>query len=124
MAAKNLPPHHRKQAILWGTVGAIVLRLVMAVLFVEALNTIPALHLIGGLLLLWIGYSLLDDTKKEHSIEAKDNLRSAIMTIVIADGVMGIDNRCCWCCRRSHGLSGGGHVDNGADYYLGQYAIC
>lgn len=92
MAAKNLPPHHRKQAILWGTVGAIVLRLVMAVLFVEALNTIPALHLIGGLLLLWIGYSLLDDTKKEHSIEAKDNLRSAIMTIVIADGVMGIDN--------------------------------
>lgn len=92
MAARNLPDALRKKAIFWGTFGAIALRLIMAVLFVEALNTIPALHVIGGLLLLWIGYSLLLKDKKAHDVKAEYNLRAAITTIVIADGVMGIDN--------------------------------
>lgn len=91
MAARNLPAHLQKKAIFWGTAGAIILRLVMAFLFVEALNNIPALRLVGGILLLWIGYKLVVDDS-EHNIEAKDNLRAAIMTIVIADGIMGIDN--------------------------------
>ncbi len=64
----------------------------MAFLFVEALNNIPALRLVGGILLLWIGYKLVADDDSEHNIEAKDSLRAAIMTIVIADGIMGIDN--------------------------------
>lgn len=92
MAARNLPGHLQKKAIFWGTAGAIILRLVMAFLFVEALNNIPALRLVGGILLLWIGYKLVVDDDSEHNIEAKDNLRAAIMTIVIADGIMGIDN--------------------------------
>ena len=92
MAARNLPAHLQKKAIFWGTAGAIILRLVMAFLFVEALNNIPALRLVGGILLLWIGYKLVVDDESEHNIEAKDNLRAAIMTIVIADGIMGIDN--------------------------------
>ena len=92
MAARNLPTHLQKKAIFWGTAGAIILRLVMAFLFVEALNNIPALRLVGGILLLWIGYKLVVDDDSEHNIEAKDNLRAAIMTIVIADGIMGIDN--------------------------------
>lgn len=92
MAARNLPAHLQKKAIFWGTAGAIILRLVMAFLFVEALNNIPALRLVGGILLLWIGYKLVVDDDGEHNIEAKDNLRAAIMTIVIADGIMGIDN--------------------------------
>jgi len=92
MAARNLPAHLQKKAIFWGTAGAIILRLVMAFLFVEALNNIPALRLVGGILLLWIGYKLVVDDDSEHNIEAKDNLRAAIMTIVIADGIMGIDN--------------------------------
>ena len=86
MAARNLPAHLQKKAIFWGTAGAIILRLVMAFLFVEALNNIPALRLVGDILLLWIGYKLVVDD------EAKDNLRAAVMTIVIADGIMGIDN--------------------------------
>ena len=86
------PAHLQKKAIFWGTAGAIILRLVMAFLFVEALNNIPALRLVGGILLLWIGYKLVADDESEHNIEAKDNLRAAIMTIVIADGIMGIDN--------------------------------
>ena len=92
MAARNLPANLQKKAIFWGTAGAIILRLVMAFLFVEALNNIPALRLVGGILLLWIGYKLVVDDDSEHNIEAKDNLRAAIMTIVIADGIMGIDN--------------------------------
>ena len=92
MAARNLPAHLQQKAIFWGTAGAIILRLVMAFLFVEALNNIPALRLVGGILLLWIGYKLVVDDDSEHNIEAKDNLRAAIMTIVIADGIMGIDN--------------------------------
>ena len=61
MAARNLPAHLQKKAIFWGTAGAIILRLVMAFLFVEALNNIPALRLVGGILLLWIGYKLVAD---------------------------------------------------------------
>ncbi len=92
MAARNLPPALQKKAIFWGTFGAIAIRLIMALLFVEALNTIPYLRLVGGALLLWIGISLLRKDKKSHNIEAKHNLREAITTIVIADGVMGVDN--------------------------------
>lgn len=92
MAARNLPENLRKKAIFYGTFGAIGLRLILAFLLLEALNTVPALHIVGGLLLLWIGYSLLLKDQKEHEIEAKDSLRGAIMTIVIADGVMSIDN--------------------------------
>ena len=82
MAAKNLPETLRKRAIFWGTAGAIGLRLIMAILFIEALDNIPALRIVGGIMLLWIGYSLLKDGDNEHNIA----------TIIIADGVMGIDN--------------------------------
>lgn len=92
LAARNLPSHLQKKAIFWGTAGAIGLRLVMAFLFIEAINNIPALRLIGGILLLWIGYKLIANDDSEHNIEAKDSLRAAITTIVIADGIMGVDN--------------------------------
>ena len=92
MAAKNLPENLRKRAIFWGTAGAIGLRLIMAILFIEALDNFPALRIVGGVMLLWIGYSLLKDGDNEHNIEAKDNIWGAIATIIIADGVMGIDN--------------------------------
>lgn len=93
MAAKNLPAHLQKKAIFWGTFGAIALRLIMALVFVEALHRIPYLRIVGGVLLLWIAYKLLNDSGDgEADIEAKDNLAGAIATIVIADGIMGIDN--------------------------------
>lgn len=92
MAAKNLPAHLQKKAILGGTFGAIFLRLIMAFLFVEAINNIPALRLIGGIALLFIAHSLISDDDKEHKIEAKDSLIPAITTIIVADGIMSIDN--------------------------------
>lgn len=92
MAAKNLPVHLQKKAILGGTIGAIILRLIMAFVFVEAINNIPALRLIGGIALLFIAHSLISDDDKEHKIEAKNALIPAITTIVVADGIMSIDN--------------------------------
>ncbi|MEI7026816.1 TerC family protein [Paenibacillus sp. y28] len=90
MAARNVPKEQQKKVILWGTVGAIVIRAV-ATLAVVWLLQVPGLRLFGGLLLVWIAYKLLAEDKK-HDITAKDNLWAAIRTIIIADAAMGIDN--------------------------------
>lgn len=90
LAAKNLPKIHQRKAILWGTAGAIVIR-VAATLAVVWLLKLPALMLTGGIILIGIAYKLLAD-KKEHEIEAKPKLWPAIRTIMIADAVMGFDN--------------------------------
>jgi YjbE family integral membrane protein len=90
MAARNVPVNHQKRVIIWGTVGAIVIR-ASATLLVVKLLQIPGLLLIGGLFLLWIAYKLLVD-EKEHEITAKNSIWGAIKTIIIADAVMGLDN--------------------------------
>lgn len=92
MAARNLSKKHQKQAIIWGTAGAVGIRIIATVIVVLLLKQeIPWLNLIGGLLLVWIAYKLLVD-EDEHNIEAKDSLFAAIRTIVIADAAMGLDN--------------------------------
>ncbi|GAA4705608.1 TerC family protein [Brevibacillus fulvus] len=91
MAARNLPKHQQKQAIVWGTVGAIAIRAIMTILVVWLLN-IPVLHLVGGLLLIWIAYKLLADHKEHDTVQAGSSLAAAIRTIIIADAVMGMDN--------------------------------
>lgn len=90
MAARNLPAEQQRRAIVWGTAGAIAIRL-LSTLVVVWLLKIPALMVAGGVLLLWISLKLLIE-KKNHEVGASDNLFSAVKTIVIADGVMGIDN--------------------------------
>lgn len=90
LAARKLPKTQQKKAIIWGTVGAIVIRMI-ATLTVVWLLKIPGLLLIGGILLVWIAYKLLMD-EKGHDIKAENNLAAAIKTIVIADALMGLDN--------------------------------
>ncbi|MBU3593383.1 YjbE family putative metal transport protein [Polynucleobacter sp. 71A-WALBACH] len=92
MAARNLPAHLQKKAIVWGAVGAIVVRSAMTLLVVYLLK-IPGLMLIGGLLLVWIAYRLLNPTQEgdEHG-NASTTFWGAMKTIVIADAVMGLDN--------------------------------
>lgn len=90
LAARRLPKTQQKKAIIWGTVGAIVIRMI-ATLTVVWLLKIPGLLLIGGVLLVWIAYKLLMDDKG-HEIKAGDNFWAAIKTIVIADALMGLDN--------------------------------
>lgn len=91
MAARNLPKNLQKKAIFWGTFGAIGIRAISTVLVVWLLK-IPALMIVGGLLLIWIAYNLMTEKKEHTNIAAPSNLRAAIQTIVIADGVMGLDN--------------------------------
>ncbi len=92
LAARNLPPHLQKKAIIWGTVGAIVVRSVMTVGVVWLLK-VPGLMLVGGLGLLWIAYKLLaDQGDKAHDGPVVSSFWGAMKTIMIADAVMGVDN--------------------------------
>ena len=94
LACRNLPKHQKRIGILWGTAGAIVLR-VMLVFFATSLMELPGVRLTGGILLIWIGVKLLNETdSREFSdkIDQSSNLLSAIRTIIIADFVMSLDN--------------------------------
>ena len=93
LAARNLPVHLRTKAIVWGTVGAIVVRSSMTVAVVWLLK-IPGLLLAGGAMLLWIAYKLLinPDNGDEHKVSSATNFWGAMKTIVVADAVMGLDN--------------------------------
>src|SRR6185295_7674332 len=92
LAARSLPAHQQKQAILWGAGAAVVLRIVLTIIALEMLKW-PWLKLIGAVLLLWIAVKLLvpeDDDK--DGVESSSNLLAAIKTILIADLVMSLDN--------------------------------
>ena len=92
LAARNLPDHLQKKAILWGTVGAIIVRTGMTVGVVWLLQ-IPGLMLVGGLGLLWIAYKLIADSgENEHSGTGATTFFGAMKTIVVADALMGVDN--------------------------------
>jgi YjbE family integral membrane protein len=92
LAARNLPQDLKKKAIVWGTVGAIVVRSVMT-LGVVWLLKIPGLMLVGGLGLLWIAYKLLaDEGGGEHDGPVTTTFWGAMKTIVVADALMGVDN--------------------------------
>ncbi|TCW39147.1 YjbE family integral membrane protein [Laceyella sacchari] len=90
LAARNLPKDKQKQVIIWGTLGAVVIR-ILATLAVVWLLKIPGLLLIGGIILTWIAFKLLIE-EKEHDVKAADSMWAAIRTIIIADAVMGLDN--------------------------------
>jgi YjbE family integral membrane protein len=92
LACRNLEKRYQKPAILAGSAGAIVLRIIF-VLLVDQLLKIGYLKLIGGLLLLWIGVKLVQG-EEEHGdgVKAAGSLWSAIRTIIIADAVMSLDN--------------------------------
>ena len=91
LAARNLPKHQQKKAIIWGTAGAVVVR-ALATIFVVWLLKIPGLLLVGGLLLVWIAYKLLVEEKGHDDIEAGGSLWEAMRTIINADALMGLDN--------------------------------
>ena len=92
LACRNLPPELRIRGILWGTVGAIAMRIVL-IIFAVALLQVPYLKFLGGLFLLWIGLKLLSENEGNRAeIQASDRLLIAIKTIVVADLVVSIDN--------------------------------
>ncbi|MGG4035325.1 TerC family protein [Paenibacillus cisolokensis] len=91
MAARNLPKNQQKKAVIYGTAGAIGIRIIATVLVVQLLN-IPWLHLAGGLLLIWIAYKLVLQDDGHGDIKAGNTLWQSVQTIIIADAAMGIDN--------------------------------
>ena len=92
LACRNLQKKHQKPAILIGSAGAIVLRIIF-VLIIDQLLKIGYLKLIGGLLLLWIGIKLVQGEEEgEGGVKAAGSLWAAIRTIIIADAVMSLDN--------------------------------
>jgi YjbE family integral membrane protein len=92
LACRNLPPKQRTQGIIYGTIGAIVLRVIL-IAFALALLTVPYLKLVGAVLLLWIGVKLLmPEGDDDHNISSSDKLWSAVKTVIIADLVMSVDN--------------------------------
>jgi YjbE family integral membrane protein len=93
LASRNLPRRHRNKAVVIGSAGAIVLRIIFC-LFVATLLGIPYLKLVGSALLLWIGVKLLmpEDGHDGDGKDAPGNMWGAVRTIIIADAVMSLDN--------------------------------
>ncbi len=93
LACRNLPKQQRMKGILWGTAGAIVLRVIL-IAFAVALLKVPFLKLVGGALLIWIGVKLLlpGDEDEHGNLQGGATLWSAIKTIIVADLVMSVDN--------------------------------
>ena len=92
LACRNLAPKQRMQGILWGTAGAIILRVIL-IAFALVLLDIPFLKVVGALLLLWIGIKLLIPEEDAHgNVTSSASIWGAVKTILIADLVMSLDN--------------------------------
>ncbi|KAB0580739.1 TerC family protein [Ideonella dechloratans] len=93
LAARSLPAHLQRKAIVWGTVGAIGIRALMTLVVVWLLK-IPGLMLVGGLGLVWIAYKLLapGESSDSHEGGGATTLWGALKTIIVADALMGVDN--------------------------------
>ncbi|MCH6587753.1 MAG: YjbE family putative metal transport protein [Proteobacteria bacterium] len=103
LAAAGLAPHLKRRAIFYGIVGATVLRIFFASITVQLLSVIGLL-LAGGILLLWVAYKMWREIRlgltaqpeaaaaeAEAALQGK-TLRSAIISIVVADVSMSLDN--------------------------------
>ena len=93
LACRGLPPRQRRLGIIYGTAGAIILRVVL-IAFALALLAVPYLKLVGAVLLLWIGVKLLAPQEDDDhgNISASDKLWGAVKTVIVADLVMSVDN--------------------------------
>ena len=94
MAARTLPPEQQRKAVFWGSAAAIVLRVVLTLLATEMLKW-PYLKIVGGLLLFYIGLTLLAESGDEDDGPGgpgTSTLMHAVRTILVADLVMSLDN--------------------------------
>lgn len=110
LAAASLPAVQQRRAIFWGIVMALVLRILFAGITIQLL-AIKGLLLVGGLLLFWVGWRMWQDLQHhrpvavgdpvagEHAAEAvvtggkkPKTFMSALMTIIVADVSMSLDN--------------------------------
>ncbi|MBU5583601.1 TerC family protein, partial [Enterococcus sp. S181_ASV_20] len=88
---RKLPASSQNKAIVIGTAGAVVLRILLMLIAIELL-TMPYVKIIGAILLFYIAYDLLKTNEEETEVKSETTLLSAIRTIIIADLVMSLDN--------------------------------
>lgn len=94
LAVRSLPPQHQRRAIVWGSVAAIAMRVILTIAAARLL-TQPYLKFAGGVLLFYIGVTLLAGDGDEDGKTARPagaGVWAAIRTILIADLVMSLDN--------------------------------
>jgi YjbE family integral membrane protein len=91
LACRDLPPSKRKLGIALGAGAAVALRILFTLLVVQLL-TVPFVKLIGGVLLLGIAVKLVVGDNSHGTVKSSTSVWGAITTIMIADGVMSLDN--------------------------------
>ena len=91
LACRNLPDKLRMKGIVWGTLGAIAIRIGL-IAFAVTMLQLPFLKLAGGILLLWIGIKLLNEDGQHTDIDGSERLWGAVKTVIVADLVMSVDN--------------------------------
>jgi YjbE family integral membrane protein len=110
LAAAALTPALQRKAIFWGIVLALVLRIAFASVTAQLLN-IQGLLLVGGLLLFWVAWRMWGDLKAHRPVQVMDAVAGehrveeltshgkapttfwrALLTIIIADVSMSLDN--------------------------------
>lgn len=92
MAAHRLHGQQRTLAILFGGIAAVILRIAFTIA-ASILMGIPALTLIGGVLLVWIAYKLLmEEVGGEEGHKEANSIWQALWIITVADVVMSLDN--------------------------------
>jgi YjbE family integral membrane protein len=89
MATKDLEGDHKKKAVIWGTLGAIILRIIFIVILILK---IPFIMIAGGILLFYVAITLLIHSDGDSNVKAGENILQAIKTIIIADTAMSLDN--------------------------------
>ena len=91
MACRKLPPHLRTKAIVIGTFGAIVARVLLLAVAIYLLS-LPWLKIVGAVLLLWIGIKLVANQEENEEVSSSSSLWRTAVTITVADVIMSLDN--------------------------------
>ena len=92
LAVRTLPKRQQLLGRIWGTLGAVGLRLAFITIATFLLR-IPFLQVVGGVLLLWIAFKLVHkETGAEGHVHEGGSLREAVWIIVVADAIMSLDN--------------------------------
>jgi len=93
LAVRTLSPRQQLQGRIWGTVGAVALRLAF-IFIVTYLLAIPLLQVVGGLLLVWIALKLVlqSDSHEGGKVKQGTTLLGAVWVILVADVIMSLDN--------------------------------
>jgi YjbE family integral membrane protein len=92
LATRHLPNGIRQQAIYWGTMGAVGLRVLLSFAAFYLIN-LPYLKLFGGVFLLYAAYKMLGEEREEMGgTRGSRGVLKAVQLIVIADLMVSVDN--------------------------------